>query len=172
LTADAALAICVHVAVGVWLVMSAIAKLDDTASAIAATGRYWLIPGGLEAPATAAIILIESILGVALVTGLLWPWSTILSAVLLITYAIAMSVDLVRGDVHACGCGPSQKPIGWLAVGRNLIASLALALTIPSGDGIPVLVHSALALTIIGASIAIVDVTHALREWRGTPANG
>lgn len=172
MTAGLAAMVAIRVVVGVWFVVSAIAKLDDRPKAISATGRYWLVPHGLQGPTTTTIIVIELVLGIGLLTGLLEPWTALLAAALLLAYAIVMSVDLVHGDIHACGCGTSDSPISWRLVGRNLLAALALVVANFIGGGISVLVHSVTALTIIGLAVAVLAVTDAWRLWRGMQANG
>lgn len=172
MTPPVLIAVCIQVLVGCWFGIAAIVKVADRPRADAATERYTLVPHGLGRAVTSAIIAVEAVLCGALVTGMLVTWAAPLAAIVLIGYATAMAVDLARGDVHACGCGSSDAPIRWHLVARNLVTALALVVSSPVSSDIPVAIHSLVAATAIGVSVAIIAVATASRVWRGVATDG
>jgi hypothetical protein len=81
---------------------------------------YRLLPEALVRPASGVVVAAE----IAAIPGALQliPGLNPLPALLLLGYAVAMGVNLLRGhsDID-CGCGGTPMPISWMAVARNLV---------------------------------------------------
>ena len=96
---------------------------------------YRLLPAGVTGVCAAAVIGVELCLGI----GLLMPFSRNFalagSALVLVLYAGAIAVNLVRGRRFIdCGCSgfAGQQPLGMWLVARNLLLALmAFAATLP-----------------------------------------
>jgi hypothetical protein len=104
---------------------------------------YQLMPARLQSAFTVFLILLEAFLALSLVFGG-WTYTSYLAAALLLVYAAAMALNLLRGnDDLDCGCsGPavhlSSKPSGvtqaisWTLVVRNcILVVFALVTAIP-----------------------------------------
>jgi len=85
---------------------------------------YRLLPEALIRPASGIVVAAE----IAAIPGALHliPALSQLPTLLLLGYAAAMGVNLLRGrsDID-CGCGGTPMPISWMAVARNLMLAAA-----------------------------------------------
>ncbi|MBP8310973.1 MAG: hypothetical protein KAY46_27095 [Burkholderiaceae bacterium] len=100
-------------------------------------------------------------------------WGGVLAAALLLLYAGAMALNLLRGRVLDCGCGGAPQPLSWGLVVRNLaMAAMALAAALPrepralTGDDIWLMAVAVLAWLVLLA--AINQVLRQGRTMRGT----
>jgi uncharacterized membrane protein len=95
---------------------------------VATLGDYRLLPRHRVRSAAVLVSVFELVLGAGLIVPLLRKPALIASAALLLLYAAAMAINLLRGRHHIdCGCmGPMarQSLNGWL-VARNLVLALA-----------------------------------------------
>lgn len=116
--------------------LSKLPQLDAFESAV---GRYALLPERLVRPVARALppvelaggLLLALGLGVAVVSGLL--------AAILLIFAAAVAVNLLRGRVIDCGCFSTVAPkrISWRAVARNMVlASAAVAVAIHNSSAL------------------------------------
>ena len=137
---------------------AALHKARDLALFAQVVAAYRVLPG---APKLAWLIpLGESLAGV----GLLWPGTRTGAAIggtgLLLLYALAMAVNLVRGRRElSCGCGgPNERrPIGTWMLWRNLLLAAALGLlTLPWAVRPLQLVD----LLTVGAGVAVVALLY------------
>ena len=86
--------------------------------------RHLLVLGRALGPLEAAAAI--ALVGGAPVAG------AGLAAVLLLMYAFAMALNLVRGRALDCGCGGAPQPLSWGLVVRNLtMVLMALAAALP-----------------------------------------
>lgn len=83
---------------------------------------YDLLPQTILAPTVLVLALMEAIGAICLLVAPLIALGAIVSALLLTTYMIAISLSLMRGKkLLDCGCGKSGQQLSpWLLV-RNLI---------------------------------------------------
>lgn len=99
---------------------------------------YRIVPRGLVKVSSVSLAGFEFVLGAAVLTPMTRNAALIASAVMLITYAAAMGINLLRGRRHIdCGCmGPvaRQSLSGWLLVRNALLAALALVVAISPGS--------------------------------------
>jgi hypothetical protein len=131
-------------------------KLNDWRRFQSTVANYRLLPNALVALAAAVVTALEC--GAVLCILLIETRSVgaLLSAGLLGLYALAMAVNLVRGQVILdCGClGITQRqPVRWWMVGRNLaLAALSLIAGLPVGMRALTALD---AVTIIGAALSL-----------------
>ncbi|MBL1268042.1 MauE/DoxX family redox-associated membrane protein [Vreelandella arctica] len=103
-------------------------KTQDYGRFLGLVANYQLLPRFLEENAARGLIVAE----VLLVMLFVFPFTATFAALgigaLLLVYAVAMSVNLLRGHrLIDCGCGGSAHPVAWTLVLRNLLlAALAL----------------------------------------------
>jgi len=100
--------------------------------------NYRLLPQVLVAPVTYVLPPAEAAIGATLATGLFAPWAEAAAALLLGVFAVAMSINLLRGRRQIdCGCfqGTLKQPLSWTLVSRNALLALLLvaAGAAPSG---------------------------------------
>ncbi len=112
--------------------VAGIDKLRHRALLPGVIANYRLLPAALVAPAAALLppaeLALAAGLMVGLVTGnLLWP--ALAAAALLLLFAAAMAINIVRGRRHIdCGCGHAglRQRLGWGQVARNIVLALLL----------------------------------------------
>ncbi len=133
-------------------------KLRDLGRFRSVLTGYRLLPAGLEAPAAVMVIGAEVLSAVALLVP---SWRTLgagLAIVLLLGYAAALGVNLLRGRVRIdCGCLGLDRSerIGWWMVIRNLFlaAAAAVAAVPPAARGLGALDVVTVTGTVITASL-------------------
>ena len=87
---------------------------------------YRLIPISLVWSAAALVIFAEFLAIISLL--LMLPFLKYLAAVMLVGYAIAIQINVVRGRTEIdCGCGGQSLPISQSLVSRNLVIAIFLA---------------------------------------------
>ena len=107
---------------------SSLHKVQDYGRFLGVVANYRVMPERLSEWVARLVIGLEG----GLVVMLVVPSTTAMAAsslgVMLIVYALAMAVNLVRGRIMIdCGCGGTPHQIGWTLVMRNLgLAALAL----------------------------------------------
>jgi hypothetical protein len=135
-TLDPVLVVSLRLALALLLAGAAAHKLRDRARFRAALRAYGLVPEVLMGQAAGGIVAGELGVAVALIVA---PCRVALPALaaafLLLLYAVAIVVNLLRGrrDID-CGCGVDgrSRPLGWWLVGRNLaLLGAALAAALP-----------------------------------------
>lgn len=115
---------------------------------------YRLLPEAAVAPAGRAVPVVEIALAGML---LLLPFAAMPrlgAAAMLLSFAMAMAVNLLRGRAHIdCGCGSREQPIGWLLVARNVALAAGVAAA-PVVAVPPLLAAQALAAGLLVALLA------------------
>jgi len=134
---------------------------------------YRLLPEGLVRLGSGLIVAAE-LTAIPAALGLI-PGLTQLPALLLLAYASAMGVNLLRGrnDVD-CGCGGTPMPISWAAVARNLAlgAAFGWAAALPGNafnlfSGAPLLTAAVLGFALcLGLLYAVFNQLEANRATR------
>ncbi|ABQ69599.1 hypothetical protein HY78_09290 [Rhizorhabdus wittichii DC-6] len=122
------------VLLGGLFLLGGLAKAKDFAGFTGTLAAYMLVPEALLVPAAAAIVAVELAAGAAAIAAVAIGSQAAMGAIaaLLLVYAAAMAVNIVRGRTHIdCGClgfGTSRASLGWELVARNmLLAAVALA---------------------------------------------
>jgi uncharacterized membrane protein YphA (DoxX/SURF4 family) len=116
------------------LLLAGVTKLAGRAAFRDAVAEYQVLPRALETPFAAALPWAETALGALLLLGLGTPVAAALATPLLLSFAVAIGVNLARGRSFNCHCFGSiqSDPIGWPALVRSL-ALVAVALTVALG---------------------------------------
>lgn len=110
-------------AIAAMLAAGALAKLAARDDWLVALAGYRLVPGPLIGGVAALLPVAELALAILIVTGLGGAAGMIAGAGLLLAFAAAIAVNLLRGRRHIdCGCDPRgrPRPIGWPMVARNV----------------------------------------------------
>jgi len=116
-------------------VTAAIPKLTDRRELERAIGNYALLPRAVVRPVATWLPRVELTCGIALLLGIAVVLVAVITGVLLLAFAAAVAVNLVRGRAIECGCYGSVAPrkIGWWLVGGNLVLA-GVALAVAFGD--------------------------------------
>lgn len=134
------IAFCVlaaRVVLGLVFLAAAIAKLSDVRAFTEAVAGYELVPRRLVAPLAGLLPYVEAALGLLVILGVALAGAASALAFLLSAFAGAVAVNLRRGRVIDCGCGPSKgKKIGWRLLAQDLalvvLAALVAITALPS----------------------------------------
>ncbi len=135
---------------------SALHKLRTFTRFTGFVAGYRLIPAPLVRPASAAMVTLE----VAAVPALFLPSSPAagLPAALLLLYAGAMGVNLLRGRSNIdCGCGGAPMPLSPALVVRNLLLAAAMgwAAWLPRQAGLPLDLHPGTLAAVLGFAVGL-----------------
>lgn len=97
---------------------------------LATLAEYQLLPERTIVPAAVSVVLLEACAGVGLLFAPLRANAAYLAAALLVSYGLAIWINLLRGRVHIdCGCigGRASVLSHWLLL-RNAVLTLAALL--------------------------------------------
>lgn len=124
---DPVVSLSMSLAFALLFALSAIHKLRSVSAFKAVLNSYRLLPDS-TLPVVATVIPIVEL---SLAIGLLIPQARITAALtassLLMAYALAMAVNIFRGNVLLdCGCsfGSARQAVNWGLVWRNLLLSV------------------------------------------------
>lgn len=95
-------------------------KLSDLGEFAGAVRHYRLIPGATAGAVARTVALTESALGTALLIGAGIRMAAGVGSLLLIVFALAMAINLIRGRQIPCGCKRDSEPIQIKHIVRNL----------------------------------------------------
>ena len=99
--------------------------------------NYRLLPDALVRPAADLLPPLEALVGILLLLGLATPWAEASAAVLLLIFAAAMGVNLLRGrrDID-CGCFQSalKQTLSGTLVFRNVVLAVLLGIAVVPSD--------------------------------------
>lgn len=120
---DPALALTAALLLAGILAAGGSSKLAEPLAFAGVVANYRLLPTGLVAPFAFALPVVEVGTALGLLLPATRPAAAGLAAGLLLLFAAAMAINLLRGrgDID-CGChaGPMRQRIGWPLVVRNL----------------------------------------------------
>jgi uncharacterized membrane protein YphA (DoxX/SURF4 family) len=132
----AGLQIAIRVGMALLFLHSGLGKSRDVPKTIEAIDAYQLAPDSLTGAAAVLLIGGEMAVGLSLLSGIGLNLGVTAGAALLLLFAIAMGVNLMRGrNAIDCGCDPMARPqtLNWGLVARNLgLAVLLLACLFPT----------------------------------------
>jgi hypothetical protein len=128
-------------AVGIILIVSALAKLRDLELFRYAVDNYGLLDGATAALFARVFPLLELLAGLALIPDATRPFGVVLALAVLAVATGGVAVVLLRGAGRIeCGCGNGDQRISWALVGRNVflaaITSLGAAEELPRTLGV------------------------------------
>ncbi|HVL52662.1 MAG TPA: MauE/DoxX family redox-associated membrane protein [Vitreimonas sp.] len=170
MSADTAFAIAIQVTIGAWLLLAAIGKVQNLDRTYRAMAAYLFLEGRLPRAAPLSLAVAELILGSLLVVGVGTSFVLPAAAALLFTFSAAMSIDLIRGRRHECGCG-GTKPISWRLVVLDVAAGTA-ALVAFLQDGLRATPADRLMIAALAAAVVLAALVFQafVRVSNGTPA--
>ncbi|MCG0998369.1 MauE/DoxX family redox-associated membrane protein [Acetobacter persici] len=118
-------------AFGALFLFTGIGKATDSARFASDIAAYRLLPLDAAFPAAYAIIVTETLLGLWLFSGAVTAVAGVVSAALLLVFAVAMGVNVARGRTHlSCGCIPGvDVRLSWASVWRNVVLAVLVFLT-------------------------------------------
>jgi hypothetical protein len=117
---DAAL-FAIRLALAAVFIPAGLAKLLNREAFARAVANYRLLPPAAVRPVARTLPVLELGAGLLLLAGLGTRLVAATLAVLLVAFALAVSVNLLRGRRIDCGCftGPGPREITWATVARN-----------------------------------------------------
>ncbi len=105
------LTIRVQIALGLFFVIAALPKIVDPPSFAHMVYNYRIVPGPLINIMAITMPWIELLSGLALITGIWREAARTLIAAVLLTFILAISTNLARGNAIDCGCfDPTPVP--------------------------------------------------------------
>ncbi|HXG59471.1 MAG TPA: MauE/DoxX family redox-associated membrane protein, partial [Thermoanaerobaculia bacterium] len=94
----------VQIALGVFFVAAALPKIVDPPGFAHMIYNYRLVPGPLVNLMALVLPWIELLAGLGLVLGIWKETSRTIIAAMLVTFIVAIAVNLARGNAIDCGC--------------------------------------------------------------------
>ena len=98
------LTIRVQIALGIFFVAAALPKLADPPSFAHMVYNYRIVPGALINLMALTMPWIELLSGLALILGVWKEAARTIIALLLLTFIVAISINLTRNNAIDCGC--------------------------------------------------------------------
>jgi hypothetical protein len=134
------LAVATRVALGALFVWAAATKLPDMSAFAQDVANYRIVPALLAPYVSAAVVGVELLAGLALVTGAMARPAALVGAVLLVVFIAFLVQALLRGIDLRCGCFGGDEPASWWTVARDgVMLAAAVALARERGMAPPVL---------------------------------
>jgi uncharacterized membrane protein YphA (DoxX/SURF4 family) len=125
---DLVLAGC-RVVIGALFLYAASTKVPDMAKFAEEVANYRMLPAALVPVTAAAVVGVEIVAGLALVTGVLARAGAVAISALLVVFIGGIAQALLRGIDLKCGCFGAEEAASWGTVVRDL-AMLAPALAV------------------------------------------
>jgi hypothetical protein len=157
------------------LVFSGAPKLFDLPGFASRVADYEILPAGLVRFVSLALPVAECSLGAGMLLAFSARVAGVLGALLFVTFAVVIAVNLTRGRRFACGCGVGgqELEIGAGLVIRNLILALCATYVALAGHDHAANSHAEalpLVLTSIDCVFAIylwptVELAIRMRSW-------
>jgi putative oxidoreductase len=122
-------AIGCRVALGALFLWAAATKLPDMSAFAQDLANYRILPGVVVPWAASAVVGVEIVAGLALVTGFAARAAAVVVAGLLVAFVAFLAQALLRGIDLRCGCFGGDETASWWTVARDL-AMLAAALLV------------------------------------------
>ena len=105
------LTIRVQLALGIFFVVAALPKIVDPPSFAHMVYNYRILPGPLVNLVGLTMPWIELLTGLALILGIWRGAARTLIGAMLLTFIVAISINLARGNAIDCGCfDPNPRP--------------------------------------------------------------
>src|SRR5215469_11951171 len=171
MTAEAliALQLALRLCLGIWFLSAAIGKLAQYQSFVRGVMDYQLLSPWASRILSRVLPWIEITFGIALITGVLLPVTTIGVCVLLVTFTYAAAANVIRGRSIACNCHglAATRTVGWGTIARNtsllVMAALAGVISASTAHGEAVVLLGADVPVLTSASSLL--VTSMLAAW-------
>lgn len=130
---DTTLGLLIRFVFGTMFLYAGASKLSDLGEFADAIKHYRIIPGATAGAVAKMVSVVEVILGVVLILGLGIPYAAVIGSGLLVIFALAMAINLIRGRQIPCGCKRESEPIQIKHIVRNglSVAALLFLATLP-----------------------------------------
>ena len=130
------LVVLARLVVGGVFVFAALPKVADPHAFAVAIGNYHLVPDAFARAAGAALPPLELLAGLALITGVHARGAAVLSAGMLLVFALALTRAMLLDINVDCGCfgSAARSAIGWDSVVRNAGLTALATLVVLSPD--------------------------------------
>ncbi len=109
---------------GALFLYAGVVKAADPHGFALALYNYHLLPGWMINPVAIILPSVELVVGASLLAGIWTRGGALLASVLLVIFALALGISLIRGFDIACGCfstSSGAESITWLYVVRDII---------------------------------------------------
>jgi hypothetical protein len=130
---DPLITIVIATSLAILFLLAARHKLMSPLRFKAQLDAYRLLPEWALMPVARTLPLIEAAVAAGMLFALTRPVASVTAVVLLITYALAMAINLRRGRSNIdCGCGDHPQPLSyWLMLRNMMLAVGSLLLLAP-----------------------------------------
>ena len=159
------LSLLIRLALGLILVTSALPKLRDMPAFVRGVEAYRILPLPIARLYAWVLPLVELGTGALMITGWVPLVSASLAALMLVSFAIALSVNAARGRVLNCHCWGAAETsrIGWHSLMRDVVLLLpALWLLYVDLSGFVFVLPGPASLIPVIGSAALVALAYAL----------
>ncbi|HKV48590.1 MAG TPA: MauE/DoxX family redox-associated membrane protein [Candidatus Acidoferrales bacterium] len=109
------------VGIGLLIASSGLVKIFRPGQFVAALRDYRLVPSRIFPFVAIALPVLEFSAGLAILVDRESPVAAGTGAILLLAFAGAMAINLMRGRRPSCGCEIRKHPVSWLLVLRNVV---------------------------------------------------
>jgi putative oxidoreductase len=119
-----------RIALGVLFLWAAMAKLPDMSGFAQDIANYRIVPPIFVPYVAAAVVGVECLVGIALVTGVMARPAALVAAGLLMAFIAFLAQALLRGIDLRCGCFGDDERASWWMVARDAVmfaAAVAVA---------------------------------------------
>ena len=123
---DASLGLLIRLVFGTMFLYAGASKLSDLGEFADAIKHYRILPGATAGAVARGVAVTEVALGSVLLLGAAIPLAGFLGSGLLVVFAFAMAVNLIRGRQIPCGCKRDSEPIQIKHILRNALGVAAL----------------------------------------------
>lgn len=123
---ESSLSLLLRLIFGTMFLAAGASKLSDLGEFAEAIKHYQLIPGATAGAVARGVAVTEAALGIVLLLGAAIPIASLLGSVLLVIFALAMAINLIRGRQIPCGCKRESEPIQIKHIVRNAAGIAAL----------------------------------------------
>jgi len=129
---------------------------------------YDLLSPRLARWLAAALPPVETVCGLLLLSGFCSEFAVAAAIALLGLFTLALTVSVMRGHAHPCGCAQSLEPIRWRMVLRNLcLIAVAVTLWLVGPGALPLSeppdsdsLNSAISMGTVAVPLAMVWLRH------------
>jgi uncharacterized membrane protein YphA (DoxX/SURF4 family) len=123
------LLIATRVALGALFLWAAVTKLPDMKGFAQDVANYRIVPALLVPYVAAAVVGVEFLAGLALISGVMARPAAAVVASLLVAFIAFVAQALLRGIDLRCGCFGGDEPASWWTVLRDAVM-LAAAIVV------------------------------------------